>query len=173
MKLQSSQSTVPRWLKWLFLSVGVLLLLGLVFAIWMYAEISQDRIAGYDPAAQIAMDETPLASVDEVTAYYGDQTVHIVQGQLEEGDPAVIYVDVEAESVLEMITEDALTLEEFTTAWQQACGNCSFEHVQYGYEEQQPVFEVTYVDDQNRYVFDYFQLNGESFDQRFAFRQDE
>lgn len=171
---QSSRFTAPSWLKWSFLVGGILFIIALTLAVWVYAEANQDHTAGNERATQLALENTNMTSINEVNVYYGDQTVHIVEGSLSNGKPALVYVQLAEKKIVTIINSDEfLSLKEFKTQWKQECGECSFKNVKYALEESQPVFEITYVDEHNRYVFDYFKVNGEPFDQRFAFKQNE
>ncbi|MGI8315331.1 DUF5590 domain-containing protein [Halobacillus mangrovi] len=171
-KPQSSQFTVPRWVKWTSLTFAVLVIIFLLFFSWMYFEINKDRTAGQEDASKIALEETKLSEVDQVTVYRGEQTVHIVEGKSNQGDHGLIYIDLKEKKVIEQLfNEKVISKEALKQKWSQSCGGCEFKYIQYAFEENQPVYEMSYIDEKNRYVLDYFKLSGESFDQRFAFRQ--
>ncbi|MCA0983051.1 DUF5590 domain-containing protein [Halobacillus yeomjeoni] len=171
-KPQSSRFIVPRWLKWSILITGTILFLCSAFFIYMYADINQDRTKGNDEAAKFALQETALKKVDQVSNYHGDKTVHIVRGVTDQQKNGIVYIDLEKKEILkESFREDNLSLDEMKQEWMNACENCEFKNIQFAYEESHPVFEITYIDEKNRYVLDYYQLNGEKFDQRFAFKQ--
>jgi uncharacterized protein YpmB len=171
-KPQSSRFTVPSWVKWATSVLAVLLILGGAFVSWMYFEINQDRTAGQEEASQLALDRTDLAGVDRISVYRGAKAVHIVEGKTSQGDSGLVFVDVENKQILdEVFKGNIISKTELREKWAQDCEGCSFKYIQYAYEENQPVYEITYIDEQNRYVLDYFKLSGENFDQRFAFRQ--
>lgn len=174
LKQQSSPYTVPSWLKWCLLILSMVLILGLAFSIWMYINVNQDRTTGHAEAIDLAEQQTDLTNFESVTTYYGENKIHIVQGSIGKVDGRLVFIDLEENAVLDEIpTESVLPTNQMRSQWKDTCANCQFKDIQYGYEENEPVYELTYIDDQNRYVLDYFTLEGEAFDQRFAFRQNE
>ncbi|MCA0970377.1 DUF5590 domain-containing protein [Halobacillus litoralis] len=174
MKRQSSRFTVPDWAKWTLLSGLILFLICAALSIWMYIDVRNDVTSEHDEAKAIALKETELSSVEDVTVYHGDRAVHILQGLFEDGEKGLVFVQVEDEEVLDVSLQtetEFLSLDEMKDQWRSSCGGCSFKKISYAYEEGQPVFELIYIDRESRYVFDYYTLSGESFDQRFAFKQ--
>ncbi|MCA1009437.1 DUF5590 domain-containing protein [Halobacillus halophilus] len=172
MKPQSSRFTVPSWLKWTFIIAGVLLLLSGALVVWMYVSINKDLHAGEDAARKMALNRTEIATVEEVSIYHGKSRVHIVKGKNQDGKDGLVFIDLSKNEILnEQMNLEMITESKLRQSWRADCQNCTFKNIQLGYEEENPVYEITYVDTQNRYVFDYFNLNGERFDQRFAFKQ--
>lgn len=173
-KQQSSPYTVPSWLKWCLLILSVFIILGLAFGIWMYLSVNQDRTAGHAEAIDLAEQQTGLTNFESVTTYYGESEIHIVQGANNSGSEKIVFIDLEENTILDEIsTESILPSNQMRSQWKDNCLECEFKDIQYGYEENEPVYQLTYIDSQNRYVLDYFTLEGEAFDQRFAFRQNE
>ncbi|WP_139207334.1 DUF5590 domain-containing protein [Halobacillus dabanensis] len=173
-KQQSSPYTVPSWLKWCLLILSVILLLVLTFGIWMYININQDRTSGHDEAIDFAKQQTGLTKFESVTTYYGEGETQIVQGTNGSGDEIIVFIDLEENIILDEISaERVLPSDQMRSQWKDTCSECEFKDIQYGYEEDEPVYQLTYIDSQNRYVLDYFTLEGEAFDQRFAFRQND
>ena len=173
-KPQSSPFTVPNWVKWASIIVSILFILGLSLAIWIYIDVNQDHTRAHAQASTLVLEQTEVETVDEVSVYHGKETVHIIRGSMEDGHSVLVYVQVNDQEVLDVIKgEDYLSISEMKDVWKEGCAGCAFKNIHYGYEEDEPVFEITYIDQQDRYVFDYYRLNGESFDQRFAFKQNQ
>lgn len=172
MKQQSSPFIVPDWLKWPIIVLMVVFVLVITLAVWLYVDVQHDRTSQDQVASSLAVENTKLDSVQNVTLYNGEQTVHIVKGTDESGGVGLAFVQADQKEILEYSKDaDILSLSEMKKQWRNSCDGCSFKKVQYAYEEGEPVFEITYIDQQQRYVFDYFTLTGDSFDQRFAFKQ--
>ncbi|GEN53945.1 cell wall elongation regulator TseB-like domain-containing protein [Halobacillus faecis] len=171
---QSSPFTVPSWLKWSLAIAGTLFILAFVLFLWVYIDVNQDRKAGHPEAEAIAKDQGDLTTIDHVSTYHGKREFHIVQGMNESKEASILFIDIKGNKILDEVSgEVALSLEDMRSRWENTCSSCTFKDIQYGFEEDEPVFQLTYIDDQNRYVLDYFTLQGEAFDQRFAFRQNE
>ncbi|MGR9049955.1 cell wall elongation regulator TseB-like domain-containing protein [Halobacillus faecis] len=171
---QSSPFTVPSWLKWSLAIAGTLFILAFILFLWVYIDVNQDRKEGHTEAETIALEQGDLATVNHVSTYHGKREFHIVQGMNESKEASILFIDIKENKILdEVLGEEALSLEEMRSRWENTCSSCTFKDIQYGFEENEPVFQLTYIDDQDRYVLDYFTLQGEAFDQRFAFRQNE
>ncbi len=169
---QSSQSTVPNWLKWLLLIVMVIGLISCAFIIWMYVHIENDKTSQFDQASKIAIQQTDLASVENVELYNGAQTVHIVHGSTSQSQGLTVLVNVKNKNILASVTDkERISKAQLKKEWMNSCSSCTFKDIRMGYEEEQAVYELTFIDDKNRYVFDYYLPNGEKFQQRFAFKQ--
>ncbi len=172
LKPQSSPYTVPSWVKWGGGIIAGLVLLSLIFFIWMYTQINQDRTAGHEQAAAFAVQKTNLTTVDQVETYNGETEVFVVKGEGSDGESSLVFINEAVDTVLTDVNQaEVLSEEQLISRWSSNCPDCRFKDVSYGYEEEQPVFELVYTDEQGRYVLDYFTLSGDSFDQRFAFRQ--
>ncbi|WP_160913516.1 cell wall elongation regulator TseB-like domain-containing protein [Halobacillus litoralis] len=171
---QSSPFTVPSWLKWTLAITGTLFIIAIILFLWLYIDVNHDRKQGHPLAEEIARDKGSLARIDHVSTYHGEKEFHIVQGINKSKEASIIFMDIKEKKILEEVSkEETLPLEEMRSRWENTCSNCTFKDIQYGFEEEEPVFQLTYIDEQNRYVLDYFTLQGEAFDQRFAFRQNE
>ncbi|WP_226579257.1 DUF5590 domain-containing protein [Halobacillus litoralis] len=172
LKPQSSPYTVPRWAKWAISSFVVLLVLCMILSVWVYLDVNQDRTAGHEEAAKLAEAESGITTVDEVSTYHGESEVFVVQGSTTEGESSLVFINDKKTKVLDVVDiSNVLPEKELKTQWSNSCSSCTFKGVNIGYEEDEPVYEITYIDSQDRYVLDYFTLTGEAFDQRFAFRQ--
>ncbi|WP_394217363.1 DUF5590 domain-containing protein [Halobacillus trueperi] len=171
---QSSPFTVPSWLKWSLAIAGTLFILAFILFLWLYIDVNQDRKEGHPQAEAIAQEKGDLTRIDHVSTYHGQREFHIVQGTKESNEASILFIDIKEKKILDEVSrEDVLSLEEMRSRWENTCSNCTFKDIQYGFEENEPVFQLTYIDEQNRYVLDYFTLQGKAFDQRFAFRQNE
>ncbi|WP_145956040.1 cell wall elongation regulator TseB-like domain-containing protein [Halobacillus halophilus] len=174
MKPQSSPFTVPSWLKWSFIIIGALFFLSGALAVWMYVSINKDLHTGEEAAREMALNQTEIATVEKVSIYHGKSKVHIVKGKTQGGKEGLVFIDLSKNEILnEQMNQEIIAEQQLKQSWRADCQNCIYKNIQLGYEEEQPVYEITYVDSQNRYVFDYFNLNGERFNQRFAFKQNQ
>ncbi|WP_051744161.1 cell wall elongation regulator TseB-like domain-containing protein [Halobacillus karajensis] len=153
--------------------MGIILFLILILSVWLYVEVNQDRTEGHEEAKAIAKEAGGIHRVDHVFTYHGEKEIHIVQGSKEEGK-WLLFIDIKEKDVLDEVPlDDVLPVAEMHAQWDESCSGCTFKDLAYAFEENEPVYQLTYIDERNRYVMDYFTLNGEAFDQRFAFRQND
>ncbi|MFG6148721.1 cell wall elongation regulator TseB-like domain-containing protein [Halobacillus sp. B23F22_1] len=168
---RSSQFTVPKWLKWVLLIFGSLLIIGIGLLTWMYFHIENTRTSQYDEVSEFVLGEGLLESVDKVTRYNGETPIHIVNGMDDQNEERYLFIDFVNQEEVSTISAADMIDENSARRNVNQCNGCEFVDVQLAFEENRPVWEVTYKDESNRYVFEYLDVrNGEEV-QRFAFRQ--
>ncbi|WP_143414485.1 DUF5590 domain-containing protein [Halobacillus massiliensis] len=168
----SSRYTVPRWMKWTLVIGSILCFIIFLLGMWMYSHINASKTQDFDRAESFATQEAGFRQVDKVTRYNGKSVIHIVQGANEEGESIYGFINLADNKLL--ITLDAeqmISKEAVRNDSEASCSSCEWIDTQLAYEENRPVWELTYKDESNRYVFEYIDVeNGERI-QRFAFRQ--
>lgn len=171
-KQQSSRYTAPRWLKWVLLIIGLLILLSGCLLTWMYVQIESNRTEGFSEAKSLVLSETNIENVSEVTSYNGEQPIHIVRGKTGSEEKLAAFINLDNNKVLTTLnTSTMISSDQLREELQDNCSGCSFINIQLAYEENSPAWELTYIDENKRYVLEYVRVtNGEPI-QRFAFRQ--
>ncbi len=172
MKQQSSRYTAPSWLKWVLLIVGLLILLSGCLLTWMYVQIQSNHTEGYSEAKSLALSKTNIASVSDVTSYNGERPIHIVRGKTESDEELAAFINLNNAKVLTTInTSTMVSSDQLKKELQANCSSCSFLDIQLAYEENSPAWELTYIDENQRYVLEYVKAENGKPIQRFAFRQ--
>ncbi|WP_173916326.1 DUF5590 domain-containing protein [Halobacillus sp. Marseille-Q1614] len=168
----SSQFTAPSWVKWALLITGILFVIIFTLCTWMYLHINDSKTQNYDKAKTFAKEEAGFNQVDNVTRYNGQTVIHIVNGTTKDGEDMYAFINVEEMEVLSTLSsEQMISGEALRSEIEAGCSSCEWVDTQLAFEENRPVWELTYKDDSNRYVFEYIDVeNGEQV-QRFAFRQ--
>ncbi|MFC7060424.1 hypothetical protein ACFQIC_00885 [Halobacillus seohaensis] len=162
----SSRFTVPSWVRWILLIIGVLFIIMFSFLTWMYLHIEDSRTNHYDDVRNFVESENILNNIEEVVRYNGESPIYIVNGE-----GSYLFVDLEANEVLATIaSKDMIGINSAQKSVTE-CNECELIDTRLAYEENRPVWEVTYTDESNRYVFEYIDLENGREVQRFAFRQ--
>ncbi|WP_145997048.1 DUF5590 domain-containing protein [Halobacillus sp. Marseille-P3879] len=167
----SSQFTVPKWGKWLLLILGIVIIILTGFLTWMYLHIENSKTSQYSKAEQFALNEELLEEVNQITRYNGEVPIHILKGVSSDNEEVFIFIDLKNQQELASVSAEDMIGKSTAKSNVNQCTSCEFIDLQLAYEENRPVWEVTYKDESNRYVFEYLDaINGEEV-QRFAFRQ--
>lgn len=127
--------------------------------------MQQTKTDGYAASKETALTETALETVTKVTRYSGDNLYHVVSGTTEKGEKGYAYVPINAKekNIQFFKAEATIPKEEIVAQWQNDCSSCKLVKVNLAIDGEQPLWEITYVDQKNRYVFEYFSAeNGES-----------
>ncbi|UFU01277.1 DUF5590 domain-containing protein [Radiobacillus kanasensis] len=159
-------STVPKWLKWLPLVCFLILSLAIGYGIVIYNETMDNKTKGFEQSKQEALDQTALVSTDEVDRYHGEKFYHVVTGTTEDGERGFAFVPQgdEKKPVRLLLEKNIMNEEEMMDQWMNTCSSCSFISLNMGVNGDTYLWEIKYIDDQDRYVFDYYNvMNGEKF----------
>ncbi|WP_143030708.1 DUF5590 domain-containing protein [Thalassobacillus cyri] len=169
---QSSRSTVPDWVKWTVLGCIVIGLILTIAAYWFYTDIMEDKQEGYGASKQIAVEETALIDIDSIQRYNGNEALHIVSGATESGEHGYAFISKKNKQLVTYVKKeelaDAASLEK---AWQENCDKCEWIDIKLGLEDDRTVWEMTYIDEQGRYVIAHYDAESGERYQQFAFRR--
>ncbi|WP_226034716.1 cell wall elongation regulator TseB-like domain-containing protein [Aquibacillus saliphilus] len=157
MEKQYSLFTVPNWIKWT-VSIILVILLGVIsYLIYTYDEVQDNKVSGFSQSKEIALSDTDLVSISEVRRFHGNEYYHVVLGTTENGDSGIAYIPInEEEQVQYFNSETFLTKEKMLNEWGKTCSACSLTGINYGIDKEQPLWEIKYIDSEDRLVFDYY-----------------
>lgn len=170
---QFSPSTERSRLKYLFWGIGICLLLLFFLFFYLYIQIIQDKTSTYEDSKQVAMSETPLNTADTVTRYHGASRYDIVAGEGAEGAKGIAFVPVnnKDKGIIYQTVSKATTKKEMLSSWQSSCNECDLLSIQPAIDKDKPLWEITYLDHQNRYVLDYYRMRNGEFYEQLRFKQ--
>ncbi len=172
-----SQSIEPNRLRVILWGIGILLLVTVGYSLYLYFSIMQDKTDTFDQSENIAVEETPIEQVSTVYRYHGNVRYDIVAGVEPNGDEGFAFVPKQSkgsnedEKAVSMETsyvskQNILTEEQMLSKWRQNCQACELEKITPAIDNQKPLWEFTYIDAQDRYVFDYYYMkNGKKYEQ--------
>lgn len=149
--------------------IGLILLMLVVigFGIYLYNVIQTSKEGGFEQTKAIVTASTGIDKIEDIYVFQSEVLYHIVLGQTKSNEKQLVFLPVEDKDnavvipLDEIITEEAMIQE-----WQGFCSDCSNLKVNYAMIDKVPLWELTYVDETKRYVFDYFTLDeGEQFEQ--------
>ncbi|MDC3413022.1 DUF5590 domain-containing protein [Terrihalobacillus insolitus] len=158
--------TVPSWLKWIIVCMLVVLVLIFSYGVFLYNSIQEDKTKGFTQSKQTALSETALTKVNDIQRFHGDGFYHVVSGSTKDNKEAIAFVPVDDEKDISFfLTEQFVTEDEITTKWRKTCSDCQLVKTIPGINKGIPLWEFTYIDNDNRYVFAYFYMEtGKSYE---------
>src|SRR5690625_115594 len=164
--LQHNQ-TSRHPLKWAIYSILCVMLICLIVVIVLYIQIEKNKKAGFSETKTQVLAETDLTDIDKVERFHGEDAYHIVYGQTSEGDKQVVFVPF-TDDEKEMLTvdqADMINKEAIEAQWSEQCDQCHLIKTIPGILDDDFVWELTYIDESDRYIFEYFSLsNGEPYE---------
>lgn len=146
--------------------IAVVLMFG--YMGYLYYSVQNDKTDSYTSSTQVAQKETPLTSAISVSRYHGMHQYDIVAGVDDNGVKGFAFIpvtDEKEESVTYVANTDMVVEEEMISIWEDQCADCTFIEITPALHQGVPLWEITYKDDNNRYVFDYYKMeNGKRFE---------
>lgn len=157
--LQPNQTNRPT-LKWIFYGILIILFISFIFTIVFYSQIEKRKTTGFSETKSQVLDKTEVTTINKIERFHGEDAYHIVYGQTSDGHQVFVFVPISNESK-DMLTVDQseiIAKEKVKSIWAEQCDDCKIKKITPGIVEDDFVWELTYIDGKNRYVFDYVSL---------------
>ncbi|WP_430785598.1 DUF5590 domain-containing protein [Virgibacillus flavescens] len=160
MRRQNSQYIVPSWLKWGMLGLIVVLISCLVYLFLLYSDIQQSRTTDYENSKNEVLRKTSVSKIGKTTDFYGEQQFHVIFGTTKNDDEKIVFVPIgkKKEDLTVIDQSEIIPRQQVVNQWERQCKDCKLIDVTPAMQNNEPLWELTYVDASKRYVFDYFSI---------------
>lgn len=150
--------------------VGVVFLLAAVltgYLIYFYNSIESNKSEGHDETIKYIYDMTDIVTIDKITSFQSNELFHIATGEDTKGEKVIVFLPLEDKENFTIVPlSETISEAKIIEKWDSFCVKCTSLTTNYAMIEGEPLWELTYDDGSNRYVFDYFSLDdGEQFEQ--------
>lgn len=145
----------------------ILIILCIIYFVFLYYKIDRDKTAGYSNVENSVLQEGAITKVHEISRFHGDKAYYVVFGEDNSGEKRIVFVPFEKDEELTVVDQqDIVSKEDILEKWQQECTDCKLIRVTPGLIDDNPLWEITYIDSSNRYVFDYLSIyDGSQYEQ--------
>ena len=169
----SKKKSFPSWLKWSLLILILILIISTIYSIFLFKDIQESKTIGYSETEKKVLQETDIESITNITHFFDKTTYHIVFGETEHGEEKIVFVPKEknAEKMTIIDGNEVLTKQEIRSLLENDCTKCQLIKINPAMIKDNPLWEVTYRDDTDRYVLDYLSMYDGSRYEQFKFRQ--
>ncbi|RKQ37638.1 DUF5590 domain-containing protein [Oceanobacillus halophilus] len=170
---QFSQSTGRKWLRTILIILSIAAIIGLALGIYLYQDIMEEKRAGFDDTKEIIMSQTSITKVEQIDRFHGDKAYHIVYGENDKKEKKIIFYPLEGteKNITTVNTSDIIKKEQILSNWSKKCNTCNLIDITPALIEDDVLWELTYYDENDRYVLDYFSIyDGTSFE-RYRFKR--
>lgn len=164
--------------RWLFVSLSLIIICfiaSIIFAVYLYHVIQKDKNVPFTQTEEYVLSNTDLVHIDMIESFYEKDSYHIVFGETEEETQQIIFIPLSGKSDEgEFITieqNEIISKDELINQLKQDCQNCTIIKVKPAMINENPLWEITYRDHKDRYVFDYFSMDNGSRYERLQFKQ--
>lgn len=156
--------------KWIFAIIIVIVASG-IYGAYVYNKAMEKKIPNESKSVEIAKEKAKLTKVKSVDYYNGKSTYTVVQGVDEKGEQIIVWVpDKKGNVLVKKKSEGISEKEALQRLAEQATGKGDkskpkpkqIVKVKLGAENDIPLWEITYIDQEDRYTYYYLEFqNGE------------
>lgn len=156
---------MKKWMIVFIIFFGLIVIWGVTI---YQGALSPEKTAA-KKAIERAEQEVGEIQVNDVEHYYGTKAYHIVQGVTEDGVERVIWVPDEGDTdLIVKKADDGIGLQAVRDQVFQEVNPREIIDIRLGVEEKIPVWEVTYIDQQDRYSYYYMDFEEGIFVKRYS-----
>ncbi|MFZ3578142.1 DUF5590 domain-containing protein [Virgibacillus sp. DJP39] len=160
MRKQNSQYTVHSWIKWVLLGLILIVISCLTYLFFLYSDIQDNRTLKYQDSKDAVIEKTSVSQIENITEYNGKNQFHVIFGSTNEGANKIVFVPLNENSgkLTTFNQAEIISQQEIKNSWAKQCEDCELIDITPAIENSEPLWEVTYIDDSNRYIFDYLSM---------------
>lgn len=159
-----------KW-KWIFTVCLIFIIIIGIFS-YFYIAIRQPMTLDNIRAIEYVMKETVIEEVNDITFYNGSNHYQVITGTDAKGEQWVVWYNEENDEVIKRKMNEGLSEKEVLQIVNQRLKVKKIENIRLGIENNLPVYEVTYIDDEDRYAYYYLTFNDGTFVKRYSLKRD-
>jgi uncharacterized protein YpmB len=170
----NTKSSLPVWIKWLSGILLFIVVAVLTGGIYLYHTIETSKTAGYSEAENKALKETDLVKIDLIERFDGKKSYYILSGETKDGEKEMAFMPLneKKKKKTNLINEsEIIPRESIIEKWSESCSSCKFIKIAPAMVNQKALWELTYVDESERYTMDYLSIYDGSRYEQFRFRK--
>ncbi|MFZ3588691.1 PepSY domain-containing protein [Bacillus sp. DJP31] len=153
--------------KWIFLLI-VIVLLTILVGINTYKNAFDYQREQTKKATLVAMKTEPDLEISEVAFYNGTSSYTIIYGEINHNKRIVCVPTNELEKVIVVNPDKGISKEEALKQLQQEQNPLEIKSVNLGIEQNIPIWEIVYLDQNNRYSYYYVTFKDGQFIKRYT-----
>lgn len=152
----------------------LILLLGIIFyGIYLYSYIESSKVSDLENTKSTMIETGQIDKVTEMYHFQDEKAYHILIGLDKNNKEKILFISMDSQNDITVIEKDkTLSGEDIEKTILQECQDCNIINITPAMVDNNPLWEITYFDEKNRYVIDYLSmLDGSRFEQLKMFRK--
>ncbi|WP_010650618.1 DUF5590 domain-containing protein [Oceanobacillus massiliensis] len=148
------------WLLWVSMLILAVILACLIYAVYLYNVLYDNKTAGFDETSEQIMSQTAIEKVENIEQYNGSSAYHVIFGINNKEEEKLIFYPLEGKEK-ELTTLDRAEImpkEEVLNLWKTKCNECELVKIVPALESNEALWQITYHDSDNRYVMEYVSI---------------
>ncbi|NEU31192.1 hypothetical protein GN156_10410 [bacterium LRH843] len=157
--------------KWIVTCSLIFFLVLIGVSVYAYQSIQMPLYDQFDRASAYAT-ANELTMINHIDYYYGTEAYYIVNGKNEENEEVIFWINEDFTSHHVEKSTDGITSEKALAIVQKEVNIARVLSVRLGIERDLPIYEVTYINDQNSQGYYYLTFRDGTFMKRYQLRTD-
>ncbi|CAM3868326.1 peptidase M4 [Bacillus cereus] len=162
--------------KWIFAIIIVIVASG-IYGAYVYNKAMENKIPKESKVVEIAKEKAKLTKVKSVDYFNGKSSYTVVQGTDEKGEQIIVWVPEKKGDTIVRKKSEGISEKEAIQRTAEQVDDGSKESkskpkeilkAKLGVENNIPLWEVTYIDDENRYSYYYLEFKDGKFLRRYS-----
>ncbi|ASN05533.1 hypothetical protein CFK40_11180 [Virgibacillus necropolis] len=147
-------------MKWAIIGLIVVLISCFIYLFFLYSGIQESRTINYQDSKEKVLSKTNVSQIETITEYNGEHQFHVISGTSKSGENKIVFIPLSKKNNELTVIEESeiITRQQIKDQWKQQCQNCELIDITPAMENNEPLWEVTYIDGSDRYIFDYLSI---------------
>lgn len=162
-----------RMFKWIFLALLIIFLGIFIYLLTIYQSIEKNRTAGFEDIEAIVLKDTDISTVEEIYRFHEKESYAIVEGVTDKNERLFVFMlEEEKDRPLKTVKgSDIIDKQTILNEWEANCDQCTLVDITPAMIDDDPLWEITYRDHRDRYIFDYVSVYDGSAYEQLQFKQ--
>jgi uncharacterized protein YpmB len=156
--------------KWIIIILFMLIVIFTGASVYAYHIIRQPLLHEFEQAERYIKGQELLQSVTKASYYHGTETYYVFSGLTSDQHEAIVWVSEDFDFHHTELASAGISKEEAISIVQREEKIKRIHSVKLGYERGLPIYEVTYLNEENRKGYYYLTFNDGTFMKRYVLR---
>lgn len=153
--------------KWILIIILVIVA-GISYGVYVYNNTMSNKHLGEDKAIADAKKEASLSTITATDYYHGMSSYTIIEGTNSTGEQMIVWVPTSGGKVLSKQKKDGISQQQAAQIVTKDKQPKQIIKVKLGAENETPLWEITYIDQSNRYHYYYVNFTDGKFEGQYS-----
>ncbi|MBU8907285.1 cell wall elongation regulator TseB-like domain-containing protein [Desertibacillus haloalkaliphilus] len=157
--------------KWMLISSIVIIVVIVISSYFFYQSVREPLIVEQEKARHYLINEGVLETIETMDFYHGTHTYYVAKGYDSNQKEKIVWVDEGLEETFTRTGQDGLSEDDVRQLVSDELNVAKLISIRIGIEKRIPVYEVTYLDEDDRYSYYYMTFDDGTFMKRYSVKK--
>lgn len=159
------------WFKWISIILLLVIISAIIYSMFLLKTIENDKQTGYVAAEKKIVNDTAIDTVNEVTHFYGESVYFIIFGTTNKNKNKIVFLEKDKDNISVIDYDKVMSKKEVLSQWKDNCSKCELIKLNPAIIDSEPLWELAYLDKDNRYIIDYLTMKDAKRYEYYNFKQ--